>query len=50
MFIWTNQMAIITVQTEYVGYKKTLYGLKQSGHEWNKELDRQLKAKGFVNL
>ncbi len=30
--------------------QKTLYGLKQSGHEWNKELDRRLKAKGFVNL
>jgi hypothetical protein len=30
--------------------QKTLYGLKQSGHEWNKELDRRLKAKGFDNL
>ena len=29
---------------------KTLYGLKQSGQEWNKELDSQLKAKGFKNL
>jgi hypothetical protein len=30
--------------------QKTLYGLKQSGHEWNKELDRQLKSKGFNNI
>jgi hypothetical protein len=29
--------------------KKTLYGLKQSGCEWNKELDRHLKTKGFGN-
>jgi hypothetical protein len=29
---------------------KTLYGLKQSGQEWNKKLDRQLKTKGFTNL
>ena len=30
--------------------QKTLYGQKQSGHEWNKELDQRLKDKGFVNL
>ena len=29
---------------------KTLYGLKQSGHEWNKKLDNELKDKGFTNL
>ena len=30
--------------------QKTLYGLKQSGREWNKELDRRMKRKGFSNL
>ena len=30
--------------------QKTLYSLKQSGHEWNKELDQRLKEKGFENL
>jgi hypothetical protein len=29
--------------------KKTLYSLKQLGREWNKELDRRLKMKGFGN-
>ena len=29
---------------------KTLYGLKQSGHKWNKELDKQLKGIGSTNL
>ena len=30
--------------------QKTLYGLKQSGWEWNKELDWRLKDIGFENL
>jgi hypothetical protein len=29
---------------------KTLYGLKQSGHEWNKELDDKLQKHGFTHL
>jgi hypothetical protein len=29
---------------------KTLYGLKQSGCEWNKELDKKLRKRGFERL
>ena len=30
--------------------QKTLYGLKQSGREWNRELDKQLRNIGFNKL
>ena len=30
--------------------KKTLYGLKQAGREWNRELDCKLKRRGYMCL
>ena len=27
--------------------QKTLYGLKQSGHEWNKVIDKEILSMGF---
>lgn len=30
--------------------KKSIYGLKQSGRAWNKKLDEELKAMGFIQL
>jgi len=29
---------------------KILYGLKQSGHKWNKQLDTKLKKHGYKQL
>ncbi len=29
---------------------KTLYGLKQSGHEWNIEFNKKIHQKGFICL
>ena len=38
-------------RTGHICYlKKTLYGLKQAVHEWNKEFDRQIHTKGFHQL
>ena len=28
---------------------KTIYGLKQSGHEWNREFDNKIKKFGFLH-
>lgn len=30
--------------------KKTLYGLRQSGREWNNELDTKLQRHGYTHL
>ena len=38
------------ISTNPSGGGQTLYGLKQSGRKWNKELNQQLKGKDFNNL